>query len=1266
MKKRCHSISLVGISFLLISCSSLAMAQYTNEQSNTTVVNLPEVLWPQYFGAWENKLVGILHTDSADLQNFFQYCSSELNKDKGSFFTGFSTKIIWLDSTGQFFDSLDNKYIGLYNQYISNPKPLPVKASAPSSCNPACSNIGFQNGTLSSWSAFWAVDASTVSTINTAHVTGGACASVTQDAMDPNTNTYQVSLMPASGSDPIAGPLIPYSPPLGGTCAMIGDGPTPGAGVGILQQSFTVSASNPLLTLQYAVMLENPNHPGYEQPWFQIQVLDENGNEIPGCGQYLIVSGAGIPGFIPLNYAAGGDTIYCKQWTTAFVPLNNYIGQCVTVVFTASDCALGGHFGYAYVAASCDQPPLISSSTVFCTGQRSATVTGPPGGAVYQWTTTDGCISGSNAQAVLHITCAGTYTLITSSSAGANCSDTFSITIPHSTSGPPPVPCFTVGDTVCSGDTLHIDASCSFLYTMTKYYWDFYDNGQYEDSSGANPQWTYTAPGNYDIRLHEVAANGCSADTVIQTVVESTTNYGLPDVTVTTTNASACGKCDGGINFNLLLSSVTVGISITNSCDPSFLIQISPNGSERITGGCGGESIGAGHITTKCNTVCPGTCYYYITPLVPVPPTKCAPGGFTGDTIAANISVNNVNLAISQTTVPATCRRNNGSASISVSGGTAPYTYSWPAGLGNDSSVIGLKSGSYMVTVTDSAGCNKSFTVTIDSLNNLSASAVPYYVSCFGANNGAIKIQTVGGNSPYTYNWLPNISNTDSAGGLAPGSYSVTVTDTAGCSGTVATQITQPTKITAFYTGNYINLPCYTAGYVTANAIGGYPPYAFNWSDSTDLATDSGLTAGVYTVTITDANQCSITGRVNVIQSGGLDTVSVSIIPAGTVLLPCSDTSITFAAIPINGGTTPVYQWLLNGNNVGNNSSSFSSDSLRDDDVVSCILTSGLPCVTGSPATSNSVKIKVSPDFQGKITPIGSDSICPGASKVLTLPGDSVPVQWQSSTAGNSFSDIPGATGSSYNSNPTQTTYFRIYEPHSVCPDTSGIFQLIVKQAPVPPQLMAPDSIFCAGDSVQVCALGTFASYSWNTGDTTSCITVKQAGNYWVSVDLVGGCPVGSPHQDIKVYPVSSISIIEQGDTLSSFGAVSYQWFLDGKIINGANASFYVARQPGSYSVEITDSYGCLAMSSPVVVTGERNLSSDMIFEVYPNPASNDIQIEVAVGWISKEYEFYDVCGKLITAGVIRNEKSIIDISAIAKGVYFIKVNGFVRKFMKL
>ncbi len=159
------------------------------------------------------------------------------------------------------------------------------------------------------------------------------------------------------------------------------------------------------------MFLSNPGHTFFEQPYFTVAVLDELGDTIPNCGVYNVVSGLGIHGFDSVLYTGydGPNKCYYRPWTIVNLPLKHYINQCVTIIFEAGDCSLGGHFGYAYVSSSCSPYGLIASSPALC-GQKTVTLTAPPGATSYKWTGPPGnSIVGANNTQIITVDSAGTY-----------------------------------------------------------------------------------------------------------------------------------------------------------------------------------------------------------------------------------------------------------------------------------------------------------------------------------------------------------------------------------------------------------------------------------------------------------------------------------------------------------------------------------------------------------------------------------------------------------------------------------------------------------------------------------------------------------------------------------------------------------------------------------------------------------------------------------------------------------------------------------------
>lgn len=233
-------------------------------------------------------------------------------------------------------------------------------------------------------------------------------------------------------------------------------------------------------------------------------------------------------------------------------------------------------------------------------------------------------------------------------------------------------------------------------------------------------------------------------------------------------------------------------------------------------------------------------------------------------TQVANYNVNSVNgpalVSIDGSSVD--CFGDEGSASIQISGGTAPFTYQWSNGDATAS--ITDVAGSYTVTVTDDNGCVLSAgPVDITQPAEITAAGSATPADCFG-DEGTASVTAGGGTAPYTYLWS-NGDVTASTNDVA-GSYTVTITDNNGCTATsAAIVITAPNAVTGTTTFTGTSCPTCTDGTASVTPNGGTAPYTYSWSPSGGTgATANNLAAGTYTVTITDANGCEGTATVTV------------------------------------------------------------------------------------------------------------------------------------------------------------------------------------------------------------------------------------------------------------------------------------------------------------------------------------------------------------------------------------------------------------------
>ncbi|WP_431242797.1 hypothetical protein ACQ9BO_24165 [Flavobacterium sp. P21] len=215
----------------------------------------------------------------------------------------------------------------------------------------------------------------------------------------------------------------------------------------------------------------------------------------------------------------------------------------------------------------------------------------------------------------------------------------------------------------------------------------------------------------------------------------------------------------------------------------------------------------------------------------------------------------------------------NGTATVTASGGTPAYTYSWAPSGGTSATASGLVAGTYSVTITDANSCSTTINniVVGSPASALTATAgAQTDVLCNGGATGSATVSVSGGTPAYTYSWAPSGGTATTASGLTAGTYTVTVTDANGCQATQSFTISQPAVLNALPVAQ-TNIACYggSTGSATVTASGGTPAYTYSWAPTGGTAaTATGLVAGTYTVTVTDANGCQDTQSFTITQPG--------------------------------------------------------------------------------------------------------------------------------------------------------------------------------------------------------------------------------------------------------------------------------------------------------------------------------------------------------------------------------------------------------------
>ncbi|MBK8297488.1 MAG: HYR domain-containing protein [Saprospiraceae bacterium] len=302
--------------------------------------------------------------------------------------------------------------------------------------------------------------------------------------------------------------------------------------------------------------------------------------------------------------------------------------------------------------------------------------------------------------------------------------------------------------------------------------------------------------------------------------------------------------------------------------------------------------------------------------------------GLSGSTIqiqiCAQFNSNNESMTIDNVSVPnskpycpapipsltpknVTCNgAADGMITTTVTNGSTPYTFQWSNGS-TTQNLTGLTPGGYTITVTDANALTGTATTTITEPSAIVLSTTKVNVLCNGASTGSIDLTVNGGTPGYNYIWSNNATSQDISG-LAAGTYSVTVTDANGCTKTSSNTITQPSAI--MLSTNQVNVLCNGAstGSIDLTATGGASAYTYMWSNNATIQDLTGISAGGYTVTVTDANGCTKTISATITQPAAISLSSSIVTPSNCFV---SDGSIDLS---ISGGVgTITYDWSNDG-----------------------------------------------------------------------------------------------------------------------------------------------------------------------------------------------------------------------------------------------------------------------------------------------------------------------------------------------------------------
>ena len=832
------------------------------------------------------------------------------------------------------------------------------------------------------------------------------------------------------------------------------------------------------------------------------------------------------------------------------------------------------------------QVVLVSAVNPAC-GQSNGSITfdatGGNGTLSYTWTN-----GVSNTEAATNLT-AATYTITVTDASG--CTATASNTVANQSA--PTISNPTATEATCgqSNGTAGITVTGGVL--PLSYVWT--NNVSTTNTANNLPALDYT------VTVSD--ANGCSA-----TVTVSVISPNAPVLSLTNTTPETCDLGNGAINVaaaggvlpltyawtngvsntnaasNLNGGNYTVTVTDNNGCSDQLSITVDEFGSPTIAqqavmpATCG---IDNGNISTIAAN---GTQPYVFTWTGAVSTTASAidlaAGSYTITVTDANSCASSVTVTVdgfaspqiaSNTITPETCGNANGSIAITTNGGTGLLGFAWSPNVGNAATISNLAAGDYSVTVSDANFCTDTAIFTVANVAAPTTQIDQITDANCGQANGSASIIVNGGTGAMSFVWSGSSSNTNSATGLAAGSYAVTVTDGNGCTAVQPVSISNlgAPSITIV---NIDDAACGQAnGAAQVTASGGNGALTFAWSGGiadTD-GTVSGLVANTYFVTVSDANNCQAVETI-LINDLAAPTLIEDVISPAT----CGQANGSASVFASGGNGTLVYVWsggVGSANNQANNLDAGNySVTVSDENQCTATVSLTVPALGAPVITGNS----------------SSPAICGQANGVATVTATGVGTlsyAWQNNT---SITDqATDLAAGDYAVTVTDNT-------------TNCTTSIVITIGSAAASVVAIDTIInttCGNNNgsalIDVEGLSSNYTYEWTNNVSTNIVaTDLAAGNYSVTVTDQTGCTTVLPVvvNAIATPTVSLVSVTNASCGLAdgaivvaataSTDTLFYDW--TDAVSTNETASNLLA---GSYTVTVTDDNNCTVLLTAIV-----------------------------------------------------------------------------------
>ena len=516
-----------------------------------------------------------------------------------------------------------------------------------------------------------------------------------------------------------------------------------------------------------------------------------------------------------------------------------------------------------------------------------------------------------------------------------------------------------------------------------------------------------------------------------------------------------------------------------------------------------------------------------------------------------------------------------GSITVSGEGGTAPYSYLWSTGE-TTPTISGLDKGIYGITITDANGCTDARNFRIKGpISELGITDISgQNLTCADSPTGSATVVAKGGTGAYTYAWS-NGGNTATVSNLAAGTYGVTVTDANGCTDVAQIELTSPPALVATTAiDEAITCDGNPSGAVSASGSAGTAPYTYAWSNGANTSAIDNLTAGTYTVTVTDANGCTAVSDVELVQP-----TSFTISAKKDADVQCNQGSDGAVSVSVDGDGSYTYLW---------------SNGATEASLTNLTAGSYRVTVTGSGGCTASESVTVSqPSALAAVAYTDNNATCTGkadgAVSVFASRGSDA-------DPGFTYLWSNGST-EQFNMNVPAGTYDVTVTDDNGCTITASA--TVTEPAGFTVETAVDANATCNGGADGAATATVVGStgnmtYAWSNGATTATATGLAAGDYTVTVSNASGC---SATQTATITEPTALSG-EFGLTLDygmndgtagitvtgGTGDYTYAWDTD-PVQTEALATGLTT---GTYTVTVTDANGCtLEQTATIGLAGD-------------------------------------------------------------------------------